>query len=384
MRPGPTVSSYSPQAKLAGLDALRALAVLSVFLFHATVLPWGWLGVQAFFVLSGYLITGLLYKDRDARLGEYLRQFYGRRALRIFPLYFVTLALFWVAGRFGLELHGVKKGLPFALTYTYNWYHATASFEHSKLISHFWSLCVEEQFYLVWPFVIYFCPPTRLKSLMLVIVSLGPWVRGLEWWVLSSFPTYLSKEPDIALYVLTPTHLDAFAAGALSALFPLRDPRRALVGSSVALAIGGAAVLLCSPQLSAATLGYPLGLKPGYAFIWGYTLLNGSAALLIQCLVRRQVAARFFDLRPLRYVGKISYGFYLLHFPLQSLTSKLLPDRSLGVRMLVQLAATLALAALSYDQFESRLLGMKDRWFPRLERARSGSSAEVPARVSAI
>ncbi len=144
--------------RLSGLDGLRAIAVLLVFLFHDTLLGCGWIGVQIFFVLSGYLITGLLYRAKGVPFGQYVREFYGRRSLRIFPVYFAILTLFWTASRLGLEMHGLRAGLPFAYTYTYNWYHTTAGFEHSRLISHFWSLCVEEQFYLIWPCLIFSVP----------------------------------------------------------------------------------------------------------------------------------------------------------------------------------------------------------------------------------
>ncbi len=125
-----------------------------VLLFHQGLLPFGWVGVQIFFVLSGYLITRLLVEARGERLRSYLRTFYGRRSLRIFPLYFAVILVCWLALSAGISLNGVAAGLPFAATYTYNLFHASSHFEHSKLITHFWSLCVEEQFYLVWPFLI--------------------------------------------------------------------------------------------------------------------------------------------------------------------------------------------------------------------------------------
>src|SRR4029078_7222796 len=166
------------ETKLPGLDGLRALAVLLVVVCHQYVLSLGWVGVQIFFVLSGYLIPGLLVRDREQPLGSYLRDFYGRRALRIFPLYYAVLAVLLLASVSGIQLSGVREALPFAATYTYNfWYaaHGTVSY----LLTHFWSLCVEEQFYLFWPFVVYLCPPRYIRHLLMALILLGPIVRAV-------------------------------------------------------------------------------------------------------------------------------------------------------------------------------------------------------------
>ncbi len=353
------------QPKLAGLDGLRAIAVLLVFLFHNSVLWCGWIGVQAFFVLSGFLITRVLYRAKGAPLGDYLREFYGRRSLRIFPIYFATLALLAFAVLAGLEIRGLKAGLPFALTYTYNWYHMSAGFDHTKVIAHFWTLCVEEQFYLFWPFVIFFCPESGLRRLLWAVVLLGPLLRTVTWFVIMAHPGEFF-EPHIALYVATTSHLDAFALGGLASLYPFERVRPALLLAAVSTMLAGLAIMQWSPvPLGATSLGFPLGLEPAYGFIWVYSLLNLTSALLISCLVRRQVAPWLFDFGPLRYLGKISYGFYLLHYPAQSLVSKLLlPDGSLVLRMAVQFALTATLAGLSFHLIESRFSVLKDRWFP--------------------
>jgi len=95
--------------KLAGLDGLRAVAVLLVVVFHDELLEFGWVGVQTFFALSGYLITGLLYRARDVPLGSYLKDFYGRRALRIFPLYYVVIAMLGALDEAGAALPEVRQ-----------------------------------------------------------------------------------------------------------------------------------------------------------------------------------------------------------------------------------------------------------------------------------
>jgi peptidoglycan/LPS O-acetylase OafA/YrhL len=356
--------------KLPGLDGLRAIAVLLVVLCHQYVLSIGWVGVQMFFVLSGYLITGLLTRARDQPLGAYLRDFYGRRALRIFPLYYAVLAVLAVASMAHLRLGGVREGLPFAATYTYNFWFATNG-TLSYLLTHFWSLCVEEQFYLVWPFVIYLCPPRFTRTLLLAVIVASPLVRALmmHWLVARGNP----GDRFIALDVLTPTHFDAFAIGAYAALFPLGGSRRGLLVSSAVLATAGV-VLVVRDHLPWSSGGYPLGLAAGYAFIWGYSLINLCSAFLIDCLAHRKFLPRLFESRALTYLGQISYGLYVLHYPVQWIVDKALPGRIAPVHIAVQVLITVGLATLSYRFWEVRFLALKDRWFP----ARRRPSAPLP------
>lgn len=124
-------------SRFPNLDALRTIALVMVLLFHQGLLPFGWAGVQIFFVLSGYLITRLLVRDRGQPVGTFFLGFYARRSLRIFPLYFLVVALLWLLVARGLDMGGVRAGLPYAATYTYNFFHASNAFQHSKLLSHF-------------------------------------------------------------------------------------------------------------------------------------------------------------------------------------------------------------------------------------------------------
>lgn len=196
-----------------------------VVLFHQEFLGLGWIGVQIFLVLSGFLITRILVQTRGLQLKEYLVEFYGRRSLRIFPLYFGVLGLFALAVTFGMQAQGVRDGLPYALSYTYNFWHASSSFVHSKLISHFWSPCVEERFYVVWPFFIFFCPARLRGPALFCIVALGPLVRTAIYGLLKSAGPAAFEGTEVAVYVLTPSHVDAFALGAYFSLRPLGGSR---------------------------------------------------------------------------------------------------------------------------------------------------------------
>jgi len=366
----------APRQRLLGLDGLRGIAVLLVLLFHnrhglngnSKIMPaFGWWGVQVFFVLSGYLISRLLDRRTDAPLGEFLREFYGRRALRIFPLYFVAVFVIQVLCWLGFGMDGARDGMPYAWTYTYNFYAATAAATHSEATAHFWSLCVEEQFYLIWPFVIYFCPRSKQRLLLGSVALSGPMIRLALWLLVSAFPTAFYAQPGIALYVTMPAHLDAFAVGALMALFPPQRSGLKLAGASVALLVAGGLVVRFSSSTWDDTwyaLGYPLGLVPGDAFVWGYSLINLCSGLLIDYLVLEGAASRLFETPILRYLGKISYGIYVLHYPLQLLVSTLLPSARIFVRLPIQLVLTTVLASASYYLLEAPFLELKERWFP--------------------
>ena len=143
------------------------------------------------------------------------------------------------------------------------------------------------------------------------------------------------------------------------------------------LGVGLAMVELAVPHADAEvfrrSLGYPIGLASGYAFVWGYTMLNLASALLIDCVAHGRMAAWLLDTTALRYLGTISYGLYVFHFPFQSLVAKALPDLPTAVQVSVQLTATVVVAALSYKLWEAPVLGLKERWFP----ATASSSSRV-------
>jgi peptidoglycan/LPS O-acetylase OafA/YrhL len=349
--------------QLPGLDGLRALSVMAVILFHQYVFEFGWMGVQVFFVISGYLISRLLNRARDQELGSYLRGFYGRRALRIFPLYYTVLAGLAVIAFSSQREATLRQSLPYAATYTYNFWYATGASGYSYLITHFWTLCVEEQFYLVWPFVIFFCPERHLKRLFLGLVALGPVIRLVLASLISRPGATHLDDWHVAMQVLTPTHVDAFAMGALFSFLPSPPSRRWLAAGAAAF-FGAGAILVVTQHLPLSSLGFPMGMGPGHAFVWAYTLLNLCSALLIVAVTRRQLLPRFFEAPPLVYLGKISYGLYAIHYPVQGFVDRVLPHGPFRVRLGLQCLLTLALASASYHLWEARFLGLKDRWFP--------------------
>jgi peptidoglycan/LPS O-acetylase OafA/YrhL len=331
------------------------------------VLSLGWVGVQIFFVLSGYLITGLLVRDREQPLGSYLRDFYGRRALRIFPLYYAVLAALLLASMSRVRMAGVREALPFAATYTYNfWYaaHGTVSY----LLTHFWSLCVEEQFYLVWPFVVFFASPRTVRRIIVLVLLAVPALALAIQLASSANPVYIGR----LIYVLPLAQFGSFAAGAAVAVFPLtwiHDARRWFAGSFALVVVLGAANLFVSGQpMPISTLGYPPHFHSNFQPAWGYSVLNLSAALLILSCVRDSQAFPWLRNRALRSIGRVSYAMYLIHIPVMVAYNQL----PFGVswysgtalpllRHSGYLAVLWILAKCSYHGFEKHFLALKDR-----------------------
>ena len=157
-----------------GLDGLRALAIFTVLGSHTKNYDFGWMGVQFFFVLSGFLITGILLRMKEnLPAQQYFKSFYGRRFLRIFPLYYFYLFLLGLAAwqtdmipfkfiQREIEAN-VQPQLPYAFLYVYNFLHATEAYHHTPFLSHLWSLSVEEQFYIIWPLILFLTPKEKMK-----------------------------------------------------------------------------------------------------------------------------------------------------------------------------------------------------------------------------
>ena len=220
-----------------GLDGLRAVAFLIVFFFHTRNLPFGWMGVQLFFVLSGFLITDILLRMKEKLpQREFFIKFYGRRFLRIFPLYYFYLillaALIFLLPALNLRSLNVELGRGFlnqiwvAAVYLYDFFHASAFFERSRFFTHLWSLSVEEQFYLLWPLLIFLVPRGKFKQLCLTAIGLGFLFRlGITLIYRAEAFSFLLNDPQQAVNVLPFSHLDAFAFGAYISRFEIPRPR---------------------------------------------------------------------------------------------------------------------------------------------------------------
>jgi peptidoglycan/LPS O-acetylase OafA/YrhL len=350
------------------LDGIRGIAIIDVMLFHYTWLSVGWAGVQIFFVLSGFLITSILFADQRLPLGTYLKRFYWRRCLRIFPLYFGYLALVSVAFAAAGVPAAFRNQWPYLFSYTFNFDFLLRDRNYSQVLGHLWSLSVEEQFYLVWPVLVYMLPRRAFQWLLLGLIALSPGARALAAVLLRA------GHYDIGLGGLTFCQLDAFAIGASVATFGQQLARR-----PIGLFVACCAILLAAGQLNAivatgspvfdTSFGYPGNLQTtGHngQYIWGYSLLNIWAASLVAVALRSNWVSAVLSTPVLAHIGKVSYGMYIAHVFIQ-----LQIHAVFGVRhglenvgeFIVYFCTVVAVATLSYRWYETPFLRLKDKYF---------------------
>jgi peptidoglycan/LPS O-acetylase OafA/YrhL len=336
--------------RLLPLDGLRTLAILFVVLLHVGLWRGGGIGVDLFFVLSGFLITGILLdaKAPAASWQAYAWPFYVRRALRIFPVAFAALTLaFVVAPAFGILPAAPVREQIWFWTYLSNWYAGTRSLAVQHL-QHFWSLAVEEQFYLVWPVVIWFSSRSAIKRVAVAAVILIPLLR-----VLVSM-CHVPSSATAAALAPTVLRFDGLAAGAWLAL-AAREPgglarwRRAAWWT---LPIGLAVIRLTGD-------------------VSGFVLIFAATLIAAVTLGSHHPVPAVLSFPPLRWIGRVSYVVYVAHFPI---AAQLL---GAGVSPLVNLAVTLPLslliAAASWRWFEQPILATRKRWpMPAGGRAAAG------------
>lgn len=428
--------SSAPLARDPRLDGLRGIAVLLVVLFHASVgsggfvtsnallgdaggtdvvtrgllqaTLLGWSGVDLFFVLSGYLITGILLRTRDAE--RYYRPFYARRALRILPLYLLVTAFFLLVVEG--PLHDVVTGdLAWSrlgwLTDdppSQAWYWLLASnliqgfrgeFLHASLAIT-WSLAIEEQFYLVWPLVV-----RRLRGLMLpwacvALMLVAPACRGV---------VLTTELPDLWAYVFPLCRADALAVGALVAWVRFDDPIRSgrverlrrftplgIVVALVAIPLLARAVISDldpAARTPAAPLSHPwmLGAGPlAMALLYG-----GALAVVVTTRVSGRATA-WLALGPLRQLGAHSYAIYLVHAPVMALVAAWalhpldLPDWPVllvyGAYVVFALGGSLLLAWLLAWTVERPMLRLKARFPYSVSDARNDRTAATASSAS--
>ena len=355
--------------RMPGLDGLRALSILAVVWHHAHPGYAGWpishngfLGVDVFFVLSGFLITSLLLHEQQTTGAISLTQFYVRRSLRIFPLYYAVLAL--LAAYFALSKPSAQglaflSELPWHLAYASNW----VGLESMMAIT--WSLSTEEQFYLVWPPVLALLGARSLWWLGGFLVLNQAVNFGALDAVLATLQLPYSSLPILQI-TFTPIVLGVLLAFALR-LTAVKDRLQGLPGLALLVACG---VALWLANLPGDIRGWP---RLGFHV----------AVMAVVALVVAQpthLIVRALEWRPLAYVGVVSYGVYLLHkFALHVATRGLdaLAITSPEARFALVLLGTVALAAVSYHAFEAPLLRLKTRFLPRRKAAAVGPGAAV-------
>jgi peptidoglycan/LPS O-acetylase OafA/YrhL len=389
------------RAYFPSLDGLRAVSFFGVFLWHYMGVPYGWAGVDVFFVLSGFLITGILYDARDDT--HRVRNFYIRRTLRIFPLYYgVLLAIFlttpllrwaWTWQWIAWPLY-LGNFLRFLYPHLNN--NFVSAFADAHLVSraypgldlrlgHFWTLCVEEQFYLLWPWIVFSVRDRRkLMAICVACIVLVPFTRILA---VDHMPEALVSG-EVALHS-TPFRFDTLLVGALIALLNRGTHRELMQRAAKAIMAVATvcALLVCgywfrfhNSKMNDAVLGHT----------WLLTVIAlFSGALMLRTLIPGTIPYRIFNLRWLRLIGTVSYGAYVFHdIPHGEY------DRLVGhyfhhevhvITAVFGLVMTLALAFFSYHFFEKKMLRLKDRFTSgdagRVLAAKSSDTSGVAAHV---
>lgn len=350
------------------LDGIRGIAILLVLMFHAGRCPFGWVGVQLFFVLSGFLITGILLdKERYENAIQYLKRFWWRRSLRIFPIYFLflgTLGITWMAVS---APTGFDESWVYLITYTYNF--VTITEEGHRSYNHTWSLCVEEQFYLTWPLIVWFSGERLFKSIITFMIVSGPILRLLT--AIYGETLFESQETvSRVVYYASPYYFEAFGYGAALAVWPdqLKNSRLPLFWlSGLCFLIPGALnCLLTGTEIW--TLGYPRMATEGGIHLWGYTAVNVASTLLLAAAMANQSKIiSILENKWLVYIGSISYGLYLYHNAVFALLSHWIPVNEIrfgfDILVVLYLVTSITIASASYHLIERPILTLKDRKF---------------------
>jgi peptidoglycan/LPS O-acetylase OafA/YrhL len=375
--------------RLGELDALRCLAMSAVIAQHSTILPFGWMGVWLFYVISGFVVTNsLMTQGQGLRFGVRLRDFYVRRCARILPIYLLYATVGFVVS--GLLSHGFEWLKLASFLLFFNNYLAPFGdgFYDNWPIGHLWTISAEMQFYLLFAPLFLLASRRRVTLVLLVIVGLSPAARILAGMLLSRYETDTGRIA-YQIYSASFLHFDAFGLGALLAIHRTwaTSPRR----SRVLLGLGlGAMALYASVYVSLSLWGHHrTGLSAFKNIISGIAygdyhegflysavdlLAVGVLAAAISGAGRWTAALR---LAPLQWIGRISYGGYVYHLLALAAVEAVLQflavplglaqlGRFRGVLLFLGVYPTvLVLAQLSYTRLEAPLIALGGRWIHR-------------------
>jgi peptidoglycan/LPS O-acetylase OafA/YrhL len=404
---------HKPLNYIEGLNGIRALAALLVISAHwpgnLLSLKFGWIGVNIFFVLSGFLITRILLEEKkDASLKKYLLNFYYKRSLRIFPLYYAFLAIFCLIilllsfnipsllnnETFKGGYDAVTKDMPYYLTYTYNLkinfrYLFNLADSSNQFFGHLWSLAVEEQFYLIFPFIIYFSSTRNLKLIIIMILVACPLLR--LWAAINAINLVNDKYwLGEFFYSNTLCQADALITGAALTVFNIKINKPYIFFFSVVcicLAVGLTQLYFLRQSGYFLIEGKSFGFNfPGFWFeqptpyfliniraFYLYSLVNLLAvAIILPFVVKKPIFSWFFKSKLMDYLGKISYGIYIFHYPLIAFVTiaigyfggfSLLANYPLleCILFITLLSTIIFISHLSYQYFEKRFLNFKNR-----------------------
>ena len=355
-------------AHVVGLDGVRGVAVLLVFISHfhwilspdpslTKVTPWhfinrtleaGFMGVDIFFVLSGFLITSLIMKDRSTNQKNLFKRFYKRRALRLLPaLYALLIADFFVSRWENFPGDIQWRTTWHALLFLNNWNIVNNFGEAQNDLGHLWSLGIEEQFYLIWPLTLWLLAKLKISSKMMIPLILfaslvvmahrtSLWNDGTSW---------------IILYIRTDTRLDSLLIGAMFAYVYRHYQVPSKILNSVATL----------SFIGLIYIKYFLDKSP-FRFEMGYTTIALLAGFIILSVAEGVFfIQKVFTWRPLTMIGKVSYGLYLWHMPIFLLFGRHVTSGPKPLRILIGIVIASVVTSLSWFFIEKPFLNIKNR-----------------------
>lgn len=341
------------------LDGLRGLSIIAVIAFNGQLL-WmsgGFIGVDIFFALSGFLITSLLVQEYASSSAISFKNFYFRRALRLLPALFVLMigcVIYALLIQSPESASETLNGVLYTLFYVANWAQAPPNPLGIGPLSHAWSLSVEEQFYIVWPLALILILKLKNKGVIVaIVVSLIVASLAASIWQWNAGGSYLR------IYLGSDTRAHGILIGCFAALVlswgslpPKENVRKVFRIASIVSLVGIVASF------------FMLSLYSAFVYNGGFALIAlGTTILILDFLLFPSKLSRAFEFGPLVWLGKISYGLYLWHFPILALSKKVSDERlhpaiygSLGV------IAALIVAAASHYFIERPFLRLKNRY----------------------
>jgi peptidoglycan/LPS O-acetylase OafA/YrhL len=349
---------------ISSLDGIRGIAILLVLSFHCFeninvpvfnyVSEIGWVGVDLFFVLSGFLITGILVDSKGKE--NYLTAFFAKRALRIFPLYYLTLLVVFLA----LKIPGISNINPvfdarhlqssiYYLTFTQNLFFSFNGWGVTDLLNHFWSLAIEEQFYLFWPFIILYLDTPKVFIVCTILIIIALITRNMHF------------DSDFS-YVFTFSRIDALSIGAMLAILIRKHAAwlsKAALPVFLFTLISLLIICYISPNLT---------FRNPYFVRFGYTLFAILFASIISFIYDTQktgeIANRIFSLRFLTFFGTYSYGIYIYHWILYKGVYIYLQNRYVFSKayIFLFLIVVVIISVISFHTFEKFFLRFKSRF----------------------
>ena len=386
------------------LDGLRGIAIFLVLIYHFVIIPGGlsvasaslpaylvalgklsWSGVDLFFVLSGFLIGGILLDARTSR--NYFKTFYMRRFHRILPIYLAMCLVLWIASGVSIDswlpavrdlFGGQRPPWYIYATFTQNIWMALYGWG-PQWLSVTWSLAIEEQFYLTLPFIIWRVKPGRLPYVLAIVALAAPVLRALLYFNLPN------RDLSLATYVLTPCRTEGLMLGVAAALFVRRPDgwellmkhKRLLYRSLIVLSIGMVLLTLFVRRMGTVSMA-------SISYTW--VALFYLCVLLIGVSQKTSLLSRLLRNRALMALGGIAYGTYLFHPVIHNLCyrlirhgeARLLNLADVGTGLLA-LVITLTIARLSWSYFEKPLVKRGHKYSYGPERPTGQTEASIPA-----